>query len=51
MYYIDDMDAPQPICHGYMNQETFEQYSSYCLAHLARHPHLYKKLMVDVLIE
>lgn len=34
-----------------MNQETFEQYSSYCLAHLARHPHLYKKLMEDVLID
>ena len=51
MYYIEDLDATQPICRGYMNQETFEQYSSYCLAHLARHPHLYKKLMEDVLID
>ncbi len=51
MYYIENLDAAKPICRGYMNQETFEQYTSYCLAHLARHPHLYKKLMEDVLVD
>lgn len=51
MYYVENLDDPQPICHGYMNKEAFERYSSYCMAHLARHPYLYKKLMEDVLID
>lgn len=51
MYYIADIDEPKPICHGFMSKEQFEQYSSYCLGHLAQHPHLYKRLMEDVLVD
>ncbi len=51
MYYIENLDDPQPQCHGYMNRETFDRYSSHCLGHLSHHPHLYRKLMEEVQVE
>lgn len=51
MYYIEDLNNPKPVCQGYMNKEQFDQYSSYCLGHLAQHPHLYRKLMTDVITD
>lgn len=51
IYYIADIDDPKPICQGFMNKEQFEQYSSYCLRHLAQHPHLYQRLMEEVLVD
>jgi len=51
IYYVETIDNPNPVCFGYMNQEQFDRYSSYCLGHLMQHPHLYRKLMEDVLVE
>lgn len=51
IYYISDIDEQHPVCHGFMNREQFERFSSHCLNHLARHPSLYKKLMEEVLVE
>lgn len=50
LFYIDDIRDTTSKCHGFMNKQNFELYSSYCLSHLAKNPTLYKKLMEDVLI-
>lgn len=51
IYYIDNIDATTPVCHGFMDKKSFSRYSSYCLDHLRQHPHLYRKLMEEVIIE
>ncbi len=51
IYYINDIDEENPVCHGYMNKEAFRQYSSHCINHLIKHPYLYKKLMTDITVE
>jgi uncharacterized protein len=51
LYYIPDIDSDKPVCNGFMTEESFNGYQSYCLNHLAKHPHLYKKLMTEVLVE
>ena len=39
-----------PACKGFMNEETFQRYSDARLEHLRKNPHLYKKIMEEVLI-
>jgi uncharacterized protein len=51
LYYIPDIDSDKPVCRGFMSKKDFENYRSYCLLHLAKKPHLYKKLMTEVLVE
>ena len=52
LYYIKGIESDKmPICQGYMNKDSFDDYSSYCLNHLASHPELYAKLMNDVIVE
>jgi uncharacterized protein len=51
LYYIENIDDPKPVCHGFMNKTQFEQYSSHCLNHLVRHPDIYQRLMTEVLID
>jgi uncharacterized protein len=52
VYYVENItNTPTPICKGYMNKEDFERYTSYCLSYLKDNPHLYKKLMTEVVLE
>lgn len=51
MYYIDTIDTASPVCHGFMDCESFARYSSRCLNHLRQHPGLYRRLMEEVTIE
>lgn len=51
LYYIPDVDSEDAICHGFMDEDIFKNYSMYCLGHLARHPYLYEKLMNDVMVD
>ncbi|MCI1779104.1 MAG: radical SAM peptide maturase [Bacteroidales bacterium] len=48
IYYIPDINGSNPQCNGYMDEEDFKRYSSYCMGYLAQHPELYKKLMTEV---
>jgi uncharacterized protein len=51
LYYIPDINGSNPKCNGYMDEEAFKRYSSYCLGHLAKHPELYRRLMTEVKVE
>lgn len=52
IYYVEEIaDSSSPVCKGYMDKEDFDNYSSYCLSHLKERPHLYKKLMTEVIVE
>lgn len=51
MYYIETIQESHPECLGFMDKKTFDAYSSYCLAHLHRHPELYRRLMTEVVLE
>ena len=51
LYYIEGIHSNSPVCKGFMNEKAFENYTSYCLEELKKRPHLYKKLMTEVIIE
>lgn len=51
LFYIDSIQETKPICHGFMNESDFKQYSIRCMKYLYEHPQLYKRLMTDVIYE
>lgn len=51
IYYIDNLGQKNIKCKGYMTKERFEEYKQSNINYLRRFPHLYKKLMEDVLID
>lgn len=51
VYYVEDVDSPTPVCKGFMDEENFKRYTSYCLSHLKEKPSLYKKLMTEVIVD
>lgn len=51
LYYVEDIDEKNPVCHGFMNKKDFDIYSSRCLNHLRLHPKLYRRLMEEVVVE
>ena len=51
IYYIDNLGQKNIKCNGFMNKERFEEYKQSNTNYLRRFPHLYKKLMEDVLID
>lgn len=51
IYYIDNLGQKNIKCNGFMTKERFEEYKQSNINYLRRYPHLYKKLMEDVLID
>ncbi len=49
MFNIDELDE-KPICKGFMNKELFKKYVNAQMSYLSENPHLYKKIMKEVLI-
>lgn len=50
IYYLENIEGREPICHGYMDEKKFKQYTFNKLCYLAKYPYLYKKLMEDVIV-
>lgn len=51
LYYIETINEAIPRCHGYMDKDSYNAYTSYCLSHLHKHPELYRRLMTEVIFE
>lgn len=51
IYYIDNLGQKNIKCNGFMTKERFKEYKQSNINYLRRYPHLYKKLMEDVLID
>jgi uncharacterized protein len=49
MFNIVDLDG-KPVCHGFMNEELFQNYVSAQMHFLERNPEAYKKLMEEVIV-
>lgn len=49
VYFLDVDERTKPIsCDRYMNKEGFDRYVQYNMKYLAKHPHLYEKLMKEI---
>lgn len=51
LYYIETINQDSPQCHGYMDKDAYNAYTSFCLSHLYAHPELYNRLMTEVVLE
>lgn len=50
MFNLDDLDG-KPVCNGFMNKESFRHYVSVQMEYLEKNPHLYKRIMEEVLLK
>lgn len=50
IFNLDDLEN-KPVCKGFMNDEKYRLYSSFQMNFLKKQPHLYKRLMEEVLIK
>lgn len=52
IYYVENIhNSSNPVCKGFMSKDDFDNYTSYCLSHLKKNPHLYKRIMTEVIVE
>jgi uncharacterized protein len=49
MFNVSDLDG-KPVCHGYMNEESFRNYVNAQMQFLEKHPEAYQKIMEEVLV-
>jgi hypothetical protein len=49
MFNLADLDG-KPVCHGFMNEESFKNYVNAQMRFLERNPGAYKKLMEEVIV-
>ena len=49
IFNLDDLDD-KPVCKGFMNKQIYGRYKSAQMDHLRKYPHLYKKIMEEVII-
>jgi uncharacterized protein len=49
MFNLTDLDG-KPVCHGFMNEESFRNYVNAQMHFLERNPDAYKKLMEEVIV-
>ena len=50
IFNLDDLDG-KPVCKNFMNKESFQRYVSVKFHHLEKYPHLYKKIMEEVIFQ
>jgi uncharacterized protein len=50
IFNLDDPDG-KPVCNNFMDKRSFHRYVSSQLAYLSKNPHLYKRIMEEVLIK
>jgi uncharacterized protein len=50
IFNIENIDE-NPICHGFMNKEDFDNYVQWNMNFLAKHPEDYYKLMEEIVVE
>ncbi len=52
LYFIPGIAKKEnPICPGYMGDAAFKYYAASCMDYLKNHPHLYAKIMNEVIME
>lgn len=51
IYYIENLGQKKIKCNSFMNKEQFEAYKNYHFDYLGKYPHLYKKIMEEVVID
>jgi uncharacterized protein len=49
IYNVEGLEK-KPVCHGYMNEESFRNYVNAQMHFLKKHPEAYKKIMEEVLV-
>ncbi|MDR1884014.1 MAG: radical SAM peptide maturase [Prevotella sp.] len=51
IFNVETINNKHPLCHGYMDRETFERYKNSQLHFFQTHPDAYAKIMNDVIIK
>jgi uncharacterized protein len=49
MFNLADLDG-KPVCHGFMNEESFRKYVNTQLSFLGKNPEAYQRLMKEVIV-
>jgi len=49
IFNVRDLDG-SPVCHGFMNEEAFQNYVNTQMQFLEKHPEAYKKIMEEVVV-
>ena len=49
VFNFDELNK-KPVCKGFMNREAFETYRNTQMGYLSKYPHLYEKIMKEVIV-